>query len=122
MAIKLPRALAIVASSYARRHLEPAYDALLSNDKAAALLASLSSGQKQAIELALHSSTAVIDAAMPENSPLTVFLKAILSDAGPELARRLEVPTPTPTPSQHGETIEGHVLHKIVHPRPGDPA
>ena len=120
MPIKLSRALAIIAASYTRRHLEPAYDALMSHDSAAVVLASLTTGQKQVIELALHSSSAVVDAAMPESSPLTVFLKAILSDTGPELARRLEVPTRAEP--EDGETIEGHVLHKIIHPRPGESA
>ena len=120
MRTKLFRAIAIVAASYARRHLEPAYDAIMVQESTTAVLGALSASQTQAVEFALHGSTAVVDAAINEHSPLAVFLKAILSDVGPELARRLATSAPKRSPL--GEVIDGEVLQTITHPRKGEQA
>lgn len=83
------RALAIVASSYARRKLERVYDNLLGHSRLGAQLRGLTPLQKRGVELALYAATALVDARVPERSAIAILLKQALIDAGPELARRI---------------------------------
>ena len=83
------RALTIIASGYARCNMERVYDAIVDRSEAGAQLRGLTPGQKRAVELALYAAMAVVDARMSEANPLTILLKQILGDAGPELARRM---------------------------------
>jgi hypothetical protein len=83
------RALAIIASGYARRKLERVYDALISDTVIGAELRALSPLQKRGVELALYAAGAMIDAKVPERSALGVLFKQVLMDAGPEIARRM---------------------------------
>lgn len=82
------RDLSLVATGYLKRWLERRYDHTMETPFGQFLLG-LDPASKHGLELALYALTALIDRRMDESTPLTVILKQISMDAGPELAKRV---------------------------------
>jgi hypothetical protein len=85
---KAKRGLAVFASGYAKRMMEPQYNRLMESELGQKLLG-LDKRYRYGIEAGLHALGAVIEQVLPEDKPAVMFFKQVLEDAPAEIARRL---------------------------------
>jgi hypothetical protein len=79
---------ASILSNYAKRFLEKKYDKLFESDTGKKLK-ELNLETKYVIEFLLYALASVADKQLSEGSPLKKFVKEVVSDVAPEIAKRL---------------------------------
>jgi len=117
------RAATVIAAAYARSAAERVYDAG-DDSSIGAQLRGLSPLQKRAVELLLHTASALLDAKASEATPLTLFVKQVLGDASSEIARRMlavnEAPRPDNSTVVHPWSLRARRPLLSIQPQTGE--
>lgn len=84
-----------IVSKYAKRMLEPVYDRLL-HTRFGRYLKGLSLTKKHALEASMYVASELLEPKLRGNTPLEHFVKEVVADAAPEIAKRI-INGPNPT-------------------------